>query len=93
MPLTCCSYLEARFPSFTCDAQSYKMIFIATTLYAEIPMPKSHSAPKQLADEELSPAEYNPFDAIEFLPGLGIAVLSVVLALVLVNLLLLPVHP
>jgi len=36
------------------------------------------------------PAEYNPFDELEFLPGLGAAVLWVVAALVLVHVLLLP---
>ena len=39
------------------------------------------------------PEEYNPFDGVEFLPGLGRAVLWVVLAYAFVNLLLLPVHP
>ena len=43
--------------------------------------------------EWTSPAEYNPFDKVEYLPGLGIAVLWVVLSFVFVNLLLLPVHP
>jgi hypothetical protein len=38
------------------------------------------------------PSDYNPFDEVEFLPGLGVAVLWVVLAYVFVNLLLLPVH-
>lgn len=36
------------------------------------------------------PADYNPFDEVEFLPGLGAAVLWVVAALVLVHMLLLP---
>ncbi|NVO04562.1 MAG: hypothetical protein HXX19_00640 [Rhodoferax sp.] len=35
----------------------------------------------------------NPFDEVEFLPGLGVAVLWVVLSYVFVNLLLMPVHP
>lgn len=34
-----------------------------------------------------------PFDSLEVLPGLGVAVLWVVLATIFVNLLLLPVHP
>jgi hypothetical protein len=36
------------------------------------------------------PDAYNPFDEIEFLPGLGRAVLCVVVAYVFVNLLMLP---
>lgn len=40
-----------------------------------------------------NPPEYNPFDAVEFLPGLSVAVLWVVVAYVFVNLLLLPGHP
>jgi len=33
---------------------------------------------------------YNPFDTVEFLPGLGLAVLCVVLAYLFLQLLLLP---
>jgi hypothetical protein len=44
-------------------------------------------------DHNPSPQADNPFDDVEFLPGLGVAVLIVVLAYVLVNLLLLPVRP
>lgn len=43
-------------------------------------------------EEATHPDDYNPFDEVEFLPGLGVAVLWVVLSWVLVNLLLLPVH-
>lgn len=42
--------------------------------------------------DQTGPADYNPFDEVEFLPGLGIAVLWVVLAVLFVNLLLLPVR-
>jgi hypothetical protein len=35
----------------------------------------------------------NPFEDVEFLPGLGVAVLWVLLSYVFVNLLLMPVHP
>ena len=55
-------------------------------------MPFTHQAPPNGQDEPANPAEYNPFDEVEFLPGLGLAVLWVVLAYVFVNLLLLPVH-
>lgn len=44
-------------------------------------------------DHSPAPQGDNPFDDVEFLPGLGVAVLIVVLAYVLVNLLLLPVRP
>ena len=44
-------------------------------------------------DHDRSPQADNPFEDEEFLPGLGVAVLIVVLAYVLVNLLLLPVQP
>ncbi|WP_158558942.1 hypothetical protein [Rhodoferax lacus] len=40
-----------------------------------------------------APLEANPFDKEEVLPGLGIAVLWVVLSYVFVSLLMLPVHP
>jgi hypothetical protein len=52
--------------------------------------PPSHPAdePAKSADQ----TDYNPFDEVEFLPGLGLAVLWVVLAVVFVNLLLLPVR-
>jgi hypothetical protein len=56
-------------------------------------MPTTPSAATQAAEKGEDPAEYNPFDEVEFLPGLGVAVLWVVLAFGLVNLLLLPVHP
>ena len=39
------------------------------------------------------PYASNPFDDVEFLPGLGLAVVYVVLAYVFVSLMLLPVHP
>lgn len=55
-------------------------------------MPFTPHAPPQDPNEPAAPADYNPFDEVEFLPGLGVAVLWVVLAYVLVNLLLLPVH-
>lgn len=48
--------------------------------------------PVHTPEEWRIPAEYNPFDEVEILPGLGIAVLWVVLSYVFVNLLLLPVH-
>jgi hypothetical protein len=52
--------------------------------------------PEQLQPSDKSepydPNAYNPFDEVEFLPGLGTAVLWVVLSYVFVNLLLLPVH-
>jgi hypothetical protein len=48
--------------------------------------------PVHTTEEWTSPAEYNPFDEVEILPGLGVAVLWVVLSYVFVNLLLLPVH-
>jgi hypothetical protein len=41
---------------------------------------------------EFTAQEYNPFDEVEFLPGLGYAVLSVVLAYLFVYVLLLPGH-
>lgn len=44
-------------------------------------------------EQHQRPVADNPFDDVEFLPGLGTAVLIVVLAYVLVNLLLLPVQP
>lgn len=44
-------------------------------------------------DHHPGPQADNPFDDVEFLPGLGVAILIVVLAYVLVNLLLLPVRP
>jgi hypothetical protein len=53
-------------------------------------------APQSHNDRPLQPYDPkvdNPFDDVEVLPGLGIAVLWVVLALLFVNLLLLPVHP
>lgn len=52
-------------------------------------------APNSLShfpEEAASSADHNPFDEAEFLPGLGLAILAVVLAYVLVNLLLLPVQ-
>jgi hypothetical protein len=39
------------------------------------------------------PLEVNPFDKEEVLPGLGIAVLWVVLSYVFVSMLMMPVHP
>jgi hypothetical protein len=42
--------------------------------------------------EPYDPDAYNPFDEVELLPGLGAAVLWVVLSYVFVNLLLLPAH-
>ena len=48
--------------------------------------------PVHTPEEWRIPAEYNPFDEVEILPGLGLAVLWVVLSYVFVNLLLLPVH-
>jgi hypothetical protein len=51
------------------------------------------TAPAPTQQPTLAPSEEpNPFDDVEFLPGLGVAVLWVVLAYVFVNLLLLPVH-
>jgi hypothetical protein len=57
------------------------------------------AAPSQLPADDLAksadptgPADFNPFDEVELLPGLGVAVLWVVLAVVFVNLLLLPVR-
>ena len=55
-------------------------------------MSHTPSAPRRSNEEWTNPAEYNPFDEVEILPGLGIAVLWVVLSYVFVNLLLLPVH-
>ena len=55
-------------------------------------MSRTTPAPRHSADEWQSPSEYNPFDEVEILPGLGIAVLWVVLSYVFVNLLLLPVN-
>lgn len=52
-------------------------------------------APNSLShfpEEAASSADHNPFDEVDFLPGLGLAVLAVVLAYVFVNLLLLPVQ-
>lgn len=40
-----------------------------------------------------APHEDNPFDDVEELPGLGLAVLWVVLSYVLVSLLLMPARP
>jgi hypothetical protein len=48
--------------------------------------------PRRSPEEWTCPTDYNPFDEVEFLPGLGIAVLWVVLAYGFVHLLLLPVH-
>ena len=49
--------------------------------------------PQTLKSEAPAPyEEYNPFDEVEFLPGLGYAVLSVVLAYLFVYVLLLPGH-
>lgn len=56
-------------------------------------MPDVQKAPSSPPEERAGSAEYNPFDEVELLPGLGIAVLWVVLAYGFVNLLLLPVHP
>jgi len=55
----------------------------------------SHPEKLQRSDSvaPYDPDAYNPFDEVEFLPGLGLATLWVVLAFVFVNLLLLPVHP
>jgi hypothetical protein len=51
-------------------------------------------APKALYPQEHPDADApNPFEDVEFLPGLGVAVLWVVLSYVFVNLLLMPVHP
>jgi hypothetical protein len=58
----------------------------------EFAMSSTPHVPSQTSQEWTSPAEYNPFDEVEILPGLGIAVLWVVLSYVFVNLLLLPVH-
>jgi hypothetical protein len=55
-------------------------------------MAMTQHTPLQRPEEPGDPAEYNPFDEVEFLPGLGVAVAWVVLAYVFVNLLLLPVH-
>jgi len=55
-------------------------------------MPNTTQAPRHLPEEGANPADYNPFDEVEILPGLGIAVLWVVVSYVFVNLLLLPVH-
>jgi hypothetical protein len=55
-------------------------------------MPITQHTPTQPLDEPAHPADYNPFDEVEFLPGLGVAVLWVVVAYVVVNLLLLPVQ-
>jgi hypothetical protein len=55
-------------------------------------MSRTPSVPRRSTEEWTDPAEYNPFDEIEILPGLGIAVLWVVLSYVFVNLLLLPVN-
>jgi hypothetical protein len=46
-----------------------------------------------LERQEAPPPEYNPFDEVEFLPGLAVAVLWVVFAYAFVNILLLPGHP
>jgi hypothetical protein len=58
----------------------------------EFTMSVTPHVPGQASEEWTEPAEYNPFDEVEILPGLGIAVLWVVLSYVFVNLLLLPVH-
>jgi hypothetical protein len=51
-------------------------------------------APKALYPQDHPDSEApNPFEEVEFLPGLGVAVLWVVLSYVFVNLLLMPVHP
>jgi hypothetical protein len=51
------------------------------------------TTPAPTHQRDLAPSEEpNPFDDVELLPGLGVAVLWVVLSYVLVNLLLLPVH-
>jgi hypothetical protein len=58
----------------------------------EFTMSVTPHVPGQASEEWKDPTEYNPFDEVEILPGLGIAVLWVVLSYVFVNLLLLPVH-
>ena len=55
-------------------------------------MSSTPHAPVHFPEEWTDPTDYNPFDEVEILPGLGIAVLWVVLSYVFVNLLLLPVH-
>ena len=54
-------------------------------------MPSRPSAPQ--AAHRADPKEANPFDGVDELPGLGIAVLWVVLSYVFVPLLMLPVPP
>jgi hypothetical protein len=58
----------------------------------EFTMSGTTHVPVRTSEEWTNPTEYNPFDEVEILPGLGIAVLWVVLSYVFVNLLLLPVH-
>jgi hypothetical protein len=62
----------------------------------EHPMPPSEPLARQpfaTPPDAVDPFASNPFDAVEFLPGLGLAVLYVVLAYAFVSLMLLPVHP
>jgi hypothetical protein len=63
-----------------------------TTRKEEFTMSNTPRGPAHIPEEWTDPTEYNPFDEVEILPGLGIAVLWVVLSYVFVNLLLLPVH-
>jgi hypothetical protein len=56
-----------------------------------IPDPKQRSG-TAAAQDAYDPEAVNPFDGVEFLPGLGVAVLWVVLSYVFVSLLLMPVH-
>jgi hypothetical protein len=53
----------------------------------------SFSTASREAHGQHAPAEPNPFDKEEALPGLGIAVLWVVLSYVFVTLMLMPVQP
>jgi hypothetical protein len=62
------------------------------TCKEEFTLSTTPQVPAHTAEDWTSPAEYNPFDEVEILPGLGIAVLWVALSYVFVNLLLLPVH-
>jgi hypothetical protein len=55
-------------------------------------MSSTPHAPVHFPEEWTDPTDYDPFDEVEILPGLGIAVLWVVLSYVFVNQLLLAVH-
>ncbi len=55
-------------------------------------MSNTPHTPVHIPEEWTEPTDCNPFDEVEVLPGLGIAVLWVVLSYVFVHLMLLPVH-